>query len=108
MTKKKINVALITLLITFSLIINLNRPETNYLDNINSTSLLLSIMAFIGIYTLVSKRYGKEKNKILLFIFSILISLLNVICYYFHYYNSLNNLFTPSYQIIKSLIVFGG
>ena len=108
MTKKKINVVLITFLITFSLIVNLNRPETNYLDNINSTSLLLSTMAFIGIYTLVSKRYGKGKNKILLFIFSILISLLNVICYYFHYYNSLNNLFTPSYQIIKSLIVFGG
>lgn len=105
---KNISCIIIATIIMLSQVINLSKPTASYTENLNNTNIYISIFAFICIYKLVYKRYGKEKNKILYIILSLIIASINSIAYYYNNYGNLEFMFTPIYQPFKVLIYIIG
>lgn len=106
--QKKVICIITAIIITLSQIINLSKPTTSYIENLNNINLYLSLFAFICIYKLVYKRFGKEKNKLLYSILALIMAVVNSIAYFYHYYGNLDLMFNPIYQIFKVLIFIIG
>lgn len=102
---KKVQCTIISILIIMSLIINLSKPQNSYLENLTSVNVFLGMFATIGIYKIIYKRHGKEKNKKIFTAFAAIMAIVNSISYYYHYYGNLENMFNPLYQPIKAIIL---